>query len=122
MAAGKTILLVEDNDDLASLYRRYLIDTYQVRLAQTGREAIRKATPAVDLVILDYKLPDLRGTDVYDHLRTNGSTTPVVMISGVDPDLIPNHRDPAAWLIKPFSKEKLQKTIREVLTETKTDR
>ena len=120
MTASKTILLVEDNDDLASLYRRYLIDNYRVRLAQTGQEAIRKATPAVDLIILDYRLPDLLGTDVRDQLHTNGSTTPVVMISGADRDLITDRGDPAAWLVKPLYKEELQKTIREVLTATET--
>ncbi|TKX56590.1 response regulator transcription factor, partial [Halorubrum sp. SP9] len=90
MTAEKIILLVEDNDDLASLYQHYLMNAYQVRLAQTGKEAIRKATPAVDLIILDYKLPDMLGTDVYDQLRANGSTTPVVLISGSDPESLPD--------------------------------
>ena len=118
MTTEKTILIAEDNDDLASLCQCYLIGTYRVRSAQTGREAIRSATPAVDLIILDYKLPDMLGTDVRDQLRTNGSTTPVVMISGTDPELIPDRDDPAAWLTKPFHKEKLQKTVREVLGAT----
>jgi DNA-binding response OmpR family regulator len=69
MSADKTILIAEDNDDLAFLYQQYLADTYRVRSAQTGREAIRSATPAVDLIILDYKLPDMLGTDVRDQLR-----------------------------------------------------
>jgi CheY-like chemotaxis protein len=118
MTAERTILLAEDNDDLASLYQHYLMDAYQVRLAQTGKKAIRKATPAVDLIILDYKLPDMLGTDVYDQLRANGSTTPVILISGSDPELLPERADPAAWLTKPFYKEKLQQTVQEVLTPT----
>jgi CheY-like chemotaxis protein len=118
MSGERTILLAEDNDDLASLYQHYLIDAYQVRLAQTGEETIRKATPAVDLIILDYKLPDMLGTEVYEQLRTNGSTMPVILISGSDPELLPERADPAAWLTKPFYKEKLQQTVQEVLTPT----
>ena len=116
MAAGKTILLVEDNDDLASLYRRYLIDTYQVRLAQTGREAIRKATPAVDLVILDYKLPDISGIEVQEQLRSDDLTIPTVMISGTDPEVLRDGDKALIWLVKPFYKEELQEAIEEVLT------
>jgi hypothetical protein len=40
------------------------------------------------------------------------------MISGTDPELLPDRDDPAAWLTKPFYKEELQKTVREVLTAT----
>jgi DNA-binding response OmpR family regulator len=116
MTAERIVLLVEDNDDLASLYRRYLDDEYRVRSARTGREAIRKATPAVDLVVLDYKLPDMLGTDIHDQFRTSGLTTPVVMVSGTDPELLPDRDDPAAWLIKPFYEEELQETVRAVLT------
>ncbi|TKX85389.1 response regulator transcription factor [Halorubrum sp. SS5] len=121
MTAERIVLLVEDNDDLAALYRHYLDEKYRLRLAQTGREAIRKATPAVDLVILDYKLPDVLGTEIHDQLRASGLTTPVVMISGTDPELLPDHDDPAAWLMKPFYKEELQKTVRKVLTATVPD-
>ena len=121
MTAERVVLLVEDNDDLASLYRRYLADNYRVRSARTGREAIRKATPAVDLVILDYKLPDMVGTEIRDQLQSSGLTTPVVMISGTDPELLPDRDDPAAWLTKPFYKEELQKTVRQVLTATTPD-
>lgn len=117
MTGGKTILLVEDNDDLAALYQHYLIDNYRVRLAQTGREAIRKATPAIDLIILDYKLPDLPGTDVHDQLRANGTMTPIVMISGTDPALLPDRTDSAMWLNKPLFKEDLEEAVREVLPE-----
>ncbi|TKX52677.1 response regulator transcription factor [Halorubrum sp. SS7] len=118
MTAEKIILLVEDNDDLASLYQHYLMNAYQVRLAQTGKEAIRKATPAVDLIILDYKLPDMLGTDVYDQLRANGSTTPVVLISGSDPESLPDRVDPVTWLTKPFYKEKLHNTVQKELSPT----
>lgn len=116
MPAEQTILIAEDNDDLAALYQRYLIDMYRIRSAQTGREAIRNATPAVDLIILDYKLPDMLGTEVRDQLRANGSTTPVVLMSGTDPELIPDRDDPAGWLTKPFYKETLQRTVQEVLS------
>ena len=116
MAARKTILLVEDNDDLAALYRRYLSDNYQIRLAQTGREAIRKTTPAVDLVILDYRLPDMLGTEIHDQFRTSGLTTPIVMVSGTDPELLPDPDHPTTWLTKPFYKETLQETVQETLT------
>lgn len=116
MPADTTILLVEDNDDLAALYQRYLADTYEVWLAQTGQAALKQATPAVDLILLDYKLPDMLGTDVQEQLRSADLTMPIVLISGTDPDFISLDTEPAAWLTKPFYKEDVQQTILDVLT------
>jgi DNA-binding response OmpR family regulator len=121
MPTDTTILLVEDNDDLADLYRHYLADTYQVSVVQTGREAINQASPTFDLLIIDYKLPDLSGYEVRNRLRTSGLTMPVVMISGTDPGLISHDDAPAAWLTKPFYKEKLEQTVQSVLSTTESN-
>lgn len=122
MSAEKTVLIAEDNDDLAFLYQRFLGDTYRVRSAQTGREAIRSATPAVDLIILDYKLPDMLGTDVRDRLRASGVPTPVVMISGTDPELLPDGDGSVPWLTKPIYNKKLRETVRETLSAAEESR
>lgn len=93
MAADDTVLLVEDNDELALLYTHYLTDAYEVRTAQAGEEAIRKATPAVDLIILDYRLPDMLGTAVHQQIRGNESQAPAIIISGTDPEFCPERDD-----------------------------
>lgn len=116
MTADTTILLVEDNNDLADLYQHYLDTAYEVRLAQTGQEALDKATPTVDLIILDYKLPDISGIEVQEQLRSDDLTIPTVMISGTDPEVLRDGDKALIWLVKPFYKEELQEAIEEVLT------
>jgi len=120
MTADNTILLVEDNSYLALLYTHYLTDAYEVRTAKAGEEAIRKATPAVDLIILDYLLPDMLGTDVHQQIRGNGSQAPAIIMSGTDPEFCPEQNDVARWLTKPLYKDELQTAVRDELSASKT--
>jgi DNA-binding response OmpR family regulator len=44
------------------------------------------------------------------------------MVSGTDPELLPDSDGIAAWLIKPFYKEELQETVQAVLTAAEPER
>ena len=55
---------------------------FTVDTAAGGREALAKIESApLDLVILDYMMPDLSGLDVLKELRKKGNDTPVIMIT-----------------------------------------
>ena len=62
MAQHATILVVDDEQLIRwSLTERLRSEGYDLAEAATGREALEKARDGVDLVLLDYKLPDLDG-------------------------------------------------------------
>jgi CheY-like chemotaxis protein len=90
---AETILLVEDDPDIAEMYRFKLeCDGYRVRLAMTGETALKLAFQSgADLVLLDMGLPAMDGVQVLTALRADRRTLslPVVILSNYDdPGLI----------------------------------
>jgi len=92
-APPDTILLVEDDPDIAEMYRFKLeYDGYRVHLAMTGETALTLAFESrADLALLDMGLPGMDGLQVLAALRADHRTfsLPVVILSNYDdPDLI----------------------------------
>ena len=78
-------LLVGDDDvSIRSDAERLFGENFEVITAQNGEEVIRRATlERPDVILLDYSMPDLIGTDVARRLRQAPATTtiPVIMMS-----------------------------------------
>lgn len=85
MSSRKSILIVEDEADLADLVRRHLErEGYACRTAPDGQTAlaeIRRSMP--DLVLLDRMLPGLSGDELLSHIRheNRGAGIPVIMLT-----------------------------------------
>lgn len=82
-----TILYIEDNQANLQLVKLLLTrrDDINFLEAVTGKEGLQQAfTHLPDLILLDISLPDIDGTEVFEKLRANQSTstTPVIAISG----------------------------------------
>src|SRR5580765_3645207 len=114
-----SVLLVEDEENLASLVRAYLEqEGYRVISVTSGAEALRavEAEP-VRLVVLDLNLPDMDGLDVCRQIRTR-STVPVVMLTARDeePDRLAGLETGADdYIGKPFSPRELVARMKAVL-------
>lgn len=78
------ILVIEDQDDLAELYRAALKQAgYKVQLALTGEEGLAEfQANGADLILLDMTLPEMQGTQVLREIRTLNATVPVIIITG----------------------------------------
>ncbi|HZO49327.1 MAG TPA: response regulator transcription factor [Gaiellaceae bacterium] len=85
--AGASILVVEDDEQIAELMRDFLeAEGFRVRLAGNGRETnehLARSRP--DLVLLDVMLPDESGFDICRRLRRE-SAVPVLFLSARDGD------------------------------------
>lgn len=78
------ILVIEDNPDDALLMERALKSDAQLDFAETGAEGLRKAqAQSYDLVVLDYRLSDLTGSEVMLKLREAKLELPVIIASGM---------------------------------------
>lgn len=66
------ILLVEDDEFIAEIYQKKLVDAgFEVVNVKTGKEVLKRVTEtAYDLVLLDMVLPELSGMEVLQELRT----------------------------------------------------
>ena len=76
MEARKKILLVEDDEVLASVYRARLeMEDFEVMEVHDGEQALTAALKyRPDLMILDAMMPKISGFDVLDILRNTPET------------------------------------------------
>jgi len=83
---GGTVLIADDDADLRALYRAWLPAAYELRLAVDGRDALDRVTDNVDVVVLDRKMPRMRGEAVAMAIAEREVDPAVVMISSIEPD------------------------------------
>jgi two-component system chemotaxis response regulator CheY len=114
------ILAVEDNRQTMRLLQNMLaeIGIRQVYTATTGREALDflgDCEELVDVILCDWKLPEMSGFEVLRQVRTVDPDIPFLMVTGnSDPKSVlqaKNH-GVTGYLVKPFSKADLKKKIR----------
>ncbi len=87
MARTSTILIIDDDPALRCILRARLAkgEGYQVEVAENGLDgldAARSANP--DVVLLDWKLPDINGLSVLRQLKgaARSKGIPVIMLTG----------------------------------------
>lgn len=90
MSDNKKILLVEDDDGLANVYKTRLeTEGFTVRRVQNGEDALAAAIEfKPDLIVLDVMMPKVSGFDVLDILRNTPETAniKVVMLTALSQD------------------------------------
>ena len=119
-ASKESILIVDDAlSTLEVLERNLRTEHYQVFTASSVPEAIRilEAAP-VDLVITDFKMPEVSGIDLVRHVRENLKETEVIMITGypsIDGAVTAVKAGAQEFLSKPFTDEELLGAVRRTL-------
>jgi len=80
-----TVLIVEDDSDVAELYSAWVGVEHDVRSANGGREAL-ELVDGVDVVFLDRQMPGMSGDEVLEEIEARSLDCKVVMVTAVDPD------------------------------------
>jgi two-component system response regulator AdeR len=106
-----TILVVDDEQDIADLYTTWLEMEYQVRTAYGGEAAIEKADEDIDIVFLDRQMPSYSGDEVLEEVRDRGLDCRVVMVTAVDPDFDIIQMGFDDYLTKPVMREDLYEAV-----------
>lgn len=84
---GEVLLADDDPAAAASLAAVLRRAGFRVRVAGTGREALRQlCTRRVDLVITDIVMPEMDGLDLLRGLRGMQMAVPAIALSGDGPD------------------------------------
>ena len=77
-----TVLLVDDEDLIRwSLRERLKKDGYEILEAETGNAALEQLKQGVDLVLLDYRLPDIDGLSVLREIKRIDPDTLVILLT-----------------------------------------
>jgi DNA-binding response OmpR family regulator len=88
MTRPANVLLVEDDEAIADLYRVRLVkDGYDVAVARDGEEGLHMATSMhPDVIYLDLRLPKLDGLAVLRELRKDPdvAAVPVVILTNYE--------------------------------------
>lgn len=116
----KRILIVEDDESISLGLRMNLeAEGYDVQVAGDGDEGLLRADAGdTDLVILDVMLPKMNGFELVRHLRSRGSTVPVIMLSarGAEMDKVMGLELGAEdYITKPFGLAELLARVKAVL-------
>lgn len=117
MATMTSILLVEDDPDIASLLDLHLSDEgYEVDVVTNGNEGLERAlSEEYALVILDIMLPGMDGFDICRSIRAEKRSLPILMLTAKSEEVdkvLGLELGADDYITKPFS-------IREVLARVK---
>lgn len=118
----KTVLIVEDEEDILALVHYNLSrDGYRVVTATSGEEGVQVARETQpDLVILDLMLPGMNGLEVCKTLKSDPALRdiPVIMLTakGEESDIVAGLEIGASdYVTKPFSTKVLLARVAAVL-------
>lgn len=114
-----TLLIVDDESKILSLLREYLANAgFSVRTATSGQGALAELERSpIDLVVLDWMLPDMEGLQVAQSIRQK-SNTPIIMLTArtEEADRVVGLEIGADdYVTKPFSPRELLARIKAVL-------
>jgi two-component system cell cycle sensor histidine kinase/response regulator CckA len=119
--ADKIILLVDDEIMLRDLLAEMLESNgYDVMKVGSGAEALRILTEEikVDLVIIDYNMPDMNGLETIYKLRKLNFNMPVILSSGsmgLEEGLNLKDAGKTATLTKPYEFDTMFSTIQKLI-------
>ena len=124
MSDGPRILGVDDSLTIRKALELVLKPAgYELELAADGAEAIAKAKAfRPELILLDFILPDMRGTEVCQQLAADAETAniPVVLISAKGAEIRQAYRDAGnvvSYIAKPFKPQVITSIVGEVLAK-----
>jgi DNA-binding response OmpR family regulator len=115
----KSVLIVEDIHDIASLIRRHVVDMgHQAEVIHDGQAGFDRAVATqFDLIVLDVMLPSMDGLEICRALRQQKNYTPILMLtaraSEVD-RVVGLELGADDYLTKPFSVPELQARIKAI--------
>ena len=87
MLESKITILCVDDEEIPLMLRRMVLEKagYDVVTAHSAAEAlVIVASRHVDLVLSDYLMPSLSGTELSRQIKVNRPSLPVILFSGVN--------------------------------------
>jgi CheY-like chemotaxis protein len=115
--AGRTVLVVDDDETVRSVTRRILETAgISVLLAEDGAGGIAEysANPGIDLVLLDMTMPRMDGDETFRELQRLDASVRVLLISGYNEQDATEHfagKGLAGFVQKPYRLSELLEKI-----------
>ncbi|MEW5815480.1 MAG: response regulator [Spirochaetota bacterium] len=118
---GKKVLIVDDSASMRQMVNFTLSENgYEVIEAVHGKEGLHKLSDAeAGLIITDINMPEMNGIEFIKAVRTDSKYkfTPIIVLTTESEAAKQEEGKKAgatAWLVKPFTPEKLLEVARKV--------
>ena len=123
--AGRRVLVIEDQEDLAALYESALAkEGFEVSKAYTGEEGVALFEDnGADAVMLDMTLPEMHGVQTLQQIRGMNANVPVVVVTGETSDETRRQCERLGvqeYLSKPADHNRILAALRRALADPKT--
>ena len=127
--ATPSVLIIEDNPHISYLLSELVTEEQRARAttAATGSEGLERArSDQPDIILCDYQLPDITGSDILVELKGDEATQsiPVIMVTAYGNAQLRDECLAAgaeAIILKPFTPERLLEAIRDALGDSSKD-
>ncbi len=127
MSEQARILIIDDDENITQVVAAILEDKgYQVDVANSGNEAIRKSEANhYDLMLIDIRLPDMEGTELLTKIHDTTPKVRKIIVTGyptLQNAVSAVNSGADAYIMKPFDVEKMLATVAEQLQKQKQER
>jgi CheY-like chemotaxis protein len=114
-----TVLVCDDDPAVLQFVSEALeTECCQVISVNNGRAAISmmEINRSIDLVVVDYTMPEMNGVAVIKAVRETHPTVPMLLMTGnADPETIQNEIPDVPMILKPFDRDVLTQRVGELL-------
>jgi DNA-binding response OmpR family regulator len=122
----KTILIVDDEPEIAEILSRYLGDEgFAVCSAGDGAQGVKTFDERhPDLVLLDLKMPVMHGLDAFKEIRARSAGVPVIMLTSRSDEvdkIVGLELGADDYITKPFSPREVVARVKTVLRRAHPD-
>ncbi|MEE0907935.1 MAG: response regulator, partial [Muribaculaceae bacterium] len=127
-AAGYTVLIVEDNDNMREFLADQVSLSFSIETACNGKEAFEKLKQCnIDLIVTDVMMPEMNGYELCKAVKADIdlSHIPVVFITAkndLDSKIKSLQLGAEAYIEKPFSVKYFRQLIRSLLDNRRRER
>ncbi|MFH1318308.1 MAG: response regulator [Candidatus Omnitrophota bacterium] len=115
---GNKIVIIDDEVDVMKmLIYRLKAKGYEVFCADNGHQGIEVVNKeSVDLVILDYRLPDLKGNEIASFIKQK-KDIPIILITASTENIEEKRKECLAdsYILKPIEPEELYPAVEKFL-------
>lgn len=121
MSDGSTVLVVDDESELADLYATWLRRNYTVQTAYGGEAALDALGPDVDVALIDRLMPRMSGTELLTHISSSGFDCRVAIVTAVEPDFDIIEMGFDEYLVKPIRREEVTDVVDSLIARSQYD-